>query len=217
MRNPIAVQALVLNKRIPAVLLGRWRKGPLKNRFTGMLGAANPKEPPHNEAVRIATSLVPQLSLMQPERLEPRAIFEFQEVLSSGQDREGIGSTEKTTELQYLYQLHDDEVEAVMGIDSSNSRESMLEPQWFPLVDIPYNEMPADDRLWYPQALDPKGPYLSGSFKFRGTKLLHHDIIEIQATSLATLFRAALDPQLSTGEDVSVPSIWRSKEGFSTE
>ena len=84
MRNPIAVQTLILNKRVPAVLLGRWRDGPLKGRFTGLLGNANHKEPPHNEAVRIARSLVPQLSLLQPERLEPRAIFEFQEVQISG-------------------------------------------------------------------------------------------------------------------------------------
>ena len=186
--NPAVVQTLVVSKRAHAVLLGKWRSGALKGRFTGLLGAMHGEETPRAAAARVAASLVPQLPEVQPARLEPRAIFEFCEVPTWGESREGLRSTERTTELQYVYRLHDDE--EMMGISSgSDNLSPLLEPQWFPLTDIPYDQMPADDREWYPQVLDPTGPCLTGSFVFRGRTLLRHNMEEISPGSLAKLER----------------------------
>jgi hypothetical protein len=200
--NPIVVQTLVLSQRGSAVLLGKWRGGTLTGRYTGLLGAAHRAEPPRRAAVRVAAALVPQLPPLQPERLEPRAIFDFHELppkgIPSNPYNGEVGSEVcSTTELQYVYRLHDDEAavgvyggsggggDSVGGGIPYSLEGSQLEPQWFPLADIPYDFMPADDREWYPQVLDPEGPCLTGSFSFRGTTLLDHTMEELSPSSLA--------------------------------
>ena len=193
--NPIVVQTLVLRKSSPAVLLGKWRGGLLQGRFTGLLGALHGEETPCAAAVRVAAALVPQLPELQPARLEPRAIFEFCELPSRGEQGEGLAIIERTTELQYVYRLHDDEEMTGISSDGWGRKEGnnvLLEPQWFPVTDIPYDQMPADDREWYPQVLDPTGPCLTGTFEFSGRTLLRHSIEEISPGSLAKLTEQAL-------------------------
>ena len=64
---------------------------------------------------------------------------------------------EETTELQYVYRVHDDEDEAVNIATTLTSESpisltpqpSIMDPHWFPLDQIPYDNMPADDREWY--------------------------------------------------------------------
>ena len=195
------VQTLVV-RNDGKILLGRWLRGSLAGRFTGLLGAARETEHPQHAAVRVAASLVPGLSL-KAAQLRPRAIFDFHEVPTLEEYREGVRGTESTTELQYVYRLHDDEVEAVSQIggsgggggggDSDGSGDNTsLEPQWFPLADIPYDQMPADDPLWYPLVLDPRGPCLTGEFRFRREELLSHQMEEISPDALADRIAQAL-------------------------
>ena len=47
-------------------------------------------------------------------------------------------------------------------------------PIWFDLDEIPYDEMPEDDVIWYPRVLN--GETLAGTFRFHGTRLLDSQI-----------------------------------------
>jgi 8-oxo-dGTP diphosphatase/2-hydroxy-dATP diphosphatase len=53
-----------------------------------------------------------------------------------------------------------------------------MRPQWFQIVDIPYNEMWPDDQHWLPLLLS--GKNFEGEFHFRDNKtLLRHNLREI--------------------------------------
>jgi 8-oxo-dGTP diphosphatase len=47
-------------------------------------------------------------------------------------------------------------------------------PLWFPIDAIPFDQMWADDRLWFPHLLS--GAYFRGRFLFDGDVLLGHEI-----------------------------------------
>ena len=177
------------NSHIPTeeILLGKWRSGDLKGRYTGLLGAVKTDlwepELPHIAARRIASALVPKLNLIiKPEKLEPRAIFKFTNIPTWPQYRGQGKDIEVTTEVEYIYRMENtavnETIPKIINIGSDNDNEidneSLIEPQWFPLEDIPYDQMPADDREWYPIVLNPKGSCLTGSFESQGKTLLSH-------------------------------------------
>ena len=43
---------------------------------------------------------------------------------------------------------------------------SEMRPKWFPIPEVPYNDMWPDDRLWFPLMF--RGQKFSGYFKFNG-------------------------------------------------
>lgn len=66
-------------------------------------------------------------------------------------------------------------IEAFTG-DVQESEEMC--PQWFPVSEIPYEKMWADDPYWLPQVL--AGKRLSGRFWFQDIKtLLRHEVEEV--------------------------------------
>jgi 8-oxo-dGTP diphosphatase len=48
-------------------------------------------------------------------------------------------------------------------------------PLWFPIDEIPFDEMWPDDRLWLREALD--GRTFHGTFEFDGETMLDHDVL----------------------------------------
>lgn len=47
-----------------------------------------------------------------------------------------------------------------------------MRPKWFPISEVPFDDMWPDDILWFPLML--KGQKFSGYFKFKG----HSEILE---------------------------------------
>ena len=61
-------------------------------------------------------------------------------------------------------------------------------PKWYDIKDIPFNEMWADDKLWFPLLL--KGSKFRGFFKFEGhSKILSHTLEEVQTLNHANRVR----------------------------
>lgn len=53
-------------------------------------------------------------------------------------------------------------------------------PQWFPVGDLPFEQMWADDRLWLPAVLG--GAVVDGRFVFDDDAMLDHDLRIVAAT-----------------------------------
>ena len=57
-----------------------------------------------------------------------------------------------------------------------------MQPQWFPVSKIPYDQMWEDDVHWYPLLL--QGKCFIGHFDFRETKMLTHSLREVDQKML---------------------------------
>ena len=51
-----------------------------------------------------------------------------------------------------------------------------MRPKWFPIEDIPYDQMWADDRHWLPLVL--KGSHFRAHFTFRGQSTLTEYVVQ---------------------------------------
>jgi len=60
-------------------------------------------------------------------------------------------------------------------------------PRWFPIAEIPFDEMWDDDRIWLPRLL--AGEVLAGDFLFRGGALLAHRLCSLGHGDAARLLR----------------------------
>lgn len=60
-----------------------------------------------------------------------------------------------------------------------------MKPQWFPISEIPYNNMWPDDRIWFPYMLNNKSFW--AKFIFKGRKqILRHTLEEVSVEELDT-------------------------------
>ncbi|OLP86737.1 E3 ubiquitin-protein ligase arkadia [Symbiodinium microadriaticum] len=161
----VLVQTLVVQEG--KVLLGRWKpgSGAFAGRVTALLGAAtDPGVSPEAAAVSTAASLGGSLKMT---RLRRRGLFSFQELDSRHESAQALG--EQYMEHQMLYRLQASEQFQL----APNDR---FEPiGWFGQGEVPFDEMPEDDKIWYDRVLFHDN-LLRGSFKFRGTALLEHDL-----------------------------------------
>jgi 8-oxo-dGTP diphosphatase len=64
---------------------------------------------------------------------------------------------------------------SAIDCESEPQETDEAEPLWTPLDAIPFNEMWADDRLWFPHLLS--GEFFRGRFLFAGDTLLGYEII----------------------------------------
>eukprot|EP00937_MAST-01D_sp_MAST-1D-sp2_P006391 g6391.t1 len=166
------VQTLI--QRNGHILLGRWRTGLFTGKLTGCLGAAQPAESLEAAAARIVKELCGLR--LETEHLCRRAHFRFVE---HGQDEvaAALGSTYEETQLVY-----DGDAHASAPLQPRSS--AAFEPMWVPLDSVPFDEMPEDDRYWYPDVLE-HGALLCGTFEFHGTALARHAVRRCTARELA--------------------------------
>eukprot|EP00434_Breviolum_minutum_P011324 symbB.v1.2.009993.t2/scaffold646.1/size176640/9 len=109
------------------------------------------------------------LSLDQ-RRLRRRGFFQFQELDDKHASAVDLG--ERYSEHQMLYRIHPDE-------DVQLTATSDFEPiGWFGKGEIPFDEMPEDDPIWYERVLFDDA-MLRGHFSFRGTTLVEHTMEEV--------------------------------------
>ena len=154
-----------------------------KGKITGCLGStAHPRERMNDAVVRIARTLCGVE--LKAALLKPCAQFSFHERNTDNAVAESLGPV--YTETQYLY-----DADAALEPQRSHS----FEPAWHAFDAVPFDEMPEDDRHWYPLAL--QGKLLQGTFTFDGPTLLHHEVKESTPAELA----AALGPEVAIEPD----------------
>lgn len=182
------VQTLVLRNgtaNTRGILLGKWAKGPLRGRYTGLLGPMHAQDAsPEAAAARVCASLAPKFEIT-PSRLSLRAVFRFIE-LGEGPGS-GTGVLGRSVEYEYVYcaPMHNAEghgiAEQTRVVEACH-----MTPEWFDVREIPYTQMPADDEVWYPKVLHGDS-CLTGEFTFRGKKLVSHAVEEVSREALELL------------------------------
>ncbi|CAK9036896.1 E3 ubiquitin-protein ligase arkadia [Durusdinium trenchii] len=160
------VQTLLVRQH--KVLLGRWHTGAFKGRVTGLLGSA-PGASPEVAATRICR---PHLGPVEAQRLRRRGIFQFEEQDEKHESAVALGA--QYQEYQLVYRVYDNENVEVVATDD-------YEPiGWFGQGEIPFDQMPEDDAVWYERVLF-KDHRLRGTFSFQGTSLVKHTLEQVSA------------------------------------
>lgn len=130
-------QLLLIDKSKQKILLALHKQGELKGEYTGFLTTLAQGESSERAAIRVTQ----EQSTVLVKNLELRALFTF-----TG-DRSGI-----VDEYQYYAESYEGTVR-----ETAECR-----PVWFNFNDIPYELMPADDKIWYPLFFE--GKKLTGNF-----------------------------------------------------
>lgn len=131
------------------VLLIRKKRGLGVGKINGPGGKIEPGETALESAIRETQEEIG----VTPLQLEERAVLQFQ--FTDG------------------YSLHCT-VFTASDFDGEPIETAEATPLWFPLAEIPFDEMWADDRHWLPQVLT--GKCLRGWFVFEGEKMLSIDV-----------------------------------------
>ncbi|XP_021946558.1 uncharacterized protein LOC110844621 [Folsomia candida] len=146
------------------LLLVKWRHGPYKDRYTGMMKITHYEAdyPPTKKILAdIAKDLVPAKSNITLNSLDLVALLSFPDPPAYD---------------EYVF-LGD--VNAVSYYDSKEAGFPGLVGDnrciWCDLKNIPYAQMPADDALWYPKVLQDPPTKVIGNFRFRGPQMRHLD------------------------------------------
>ena len=149
-------QTLVIDPGQEKVLLVLHKQGEFEGLYTGLIGYVNDDEPPESAAGRIAE----ELCSIRLENLQLRARFLMQ-----------VENDEDAEEFEYYsddYSGEPAETETVC-------------PRWFYFDDIPYGQMPPDDKTWYPPFL--AGSFLKGNFVFNRdmSRITSHTLEEVES------------------------------------
>ena len=164
------------------VLLGRWHEGMFAGKLTGCLGATLSADESLCVAARRIVRSLCQIDL-EPTRLQPRAHFVFQEMDQSNAVATAFGTTYGETQLLF-------DAGAAPALELQPERTPAFEPMWFDFDDVPFDQMPEDDAVWYPSFL--RGAIMCGEFKFDGTRLVSHNVTECSAAELEEAIAAEL-------------------------
>mmetsp|Transcript_16494 Transcript_16494/g.45368 ORF Transcript_16494/g.45368 Transcript_16494/m.45368 type:complete len:335 (-) Transcript_16494:75-1079(-) len=183
MSRTMLVQTLVV--RGGQVLLGRWRagSGPFEGMLTGLIGQAGRpagQPPPRAEALAAAvcTELLGPGVQVDPRRLRRRALMQFEERDASSQAAETLGNQYEEHEL--VLRLGPEEAQGGTDLFEPVATKTFEPFGWFGPNDIPYDMMPADDRVWYEKVLY-EDKRLRGQFAFKGTELVEHSLQEVSS------------------------------------
>eukprot|EP00927_Polykrikos_kofoidii_P062146 TRINITY_DN56961_c0_g1_i1.p1 TRINITY_DN56961_c0_g1~~TRINITY_DN56961_c0_g1_i1.p1 ORF type:complete len:329 (+),score=63.84 TRINITY_DN56961_c0_g1_i1:58-987(+) len=181
MQQTLLVQTLVV--RGGQVLLGRWRpgSGPFAGRVTGMLGSVVSSRgkalpSPESAASTICSQLLGPKACVASAMLRRRAFFEFTELDIDGGAAAELGA--RYGEHQMLLKL----CEGDKGTFEPEMTETFEPIGWFNSSEIPYDEMPEDDKVWYERVVF-EGQRLRGNFTFKGTTLVDHSLQEVDASA----------------------------------
>ncbi|KAJ6638103.1 hypothetical protein Bhyg_10836 [Pseudolycoriella hygida] len=147
----IFVQAMpiIKCKASKRILLCKWIKGDYKDRYTGLISPVNFKENEANFREKLeksAVSLLPANLSSNLVNVELVAILNF---------------TDPPAYTEYVYMTY-------LSEDSDAINDTVFDENpchWFHWENIPFQEMPEDDHLWYPKVLE-QGLKVTGSFTF---------------------------------------------------
>eukprot|EP00193_Tetraselmis_chui_P016804 CAMPEP_0177794914 /NCGR_PEP_ID=MMETSP0491_2-20121128/25921_1 /TAXON_ID=63592 /ORGANISM="Tetraselmis chuii, Strain PLY429" /LENGTH=150 /DNA_ID=CAMNT_0019317645 /DNA_START=226 /DNA_END=679 /DNA_ORIENTATION=- len=114
----------------------------LEGRYTGLLGETDRSM--DTSLIAAAARVAKELAdiTVDPLKLQERARFLFDGCF---------------LEHEFYYTLHDMNVQ---GVETD-----LMTPAWFEIDRIPFEEMPADDKIWYPPFFE--GKLMRGSFEFQ--------------------------------------------------
>jgi len=107
-------------------------------------------------------------------------------VLREATEELGIAAQElvKVAELTFTFP-HEPSFDQIVHVflseswDGEPSESEEMRPQWFKIIDIPYEEMWSDDILWLPQVLE--GKKLKGAFTFApGDAVAEHSVQKVE-------------------------------------
>jgi 8-oxo-dGTP diphosphatase len=147
--TPHEQATLLFVRQADRVLLIRKKRGLGAGKINGPGGRIDPGESPRECAIRE----VQEELLITPIGVEARGELAFQFV-------DG-----------YALYVH---VFSAIGREGEPQETDEAAPFWFRLDAIPFDEMWADDRLWFPHLLS--GAFFRGRFLFAGDTLLGHEI-----------------------------------------
>jgi len=163
--NHRLIQVLLTKKK--SVLLGKHKVGPFEGRWTGMLSPWKPDTSWQSEA-RKACHVLSGINISSSQiKLNQNAIITLEELRKGPKDMPGHIEYEIVANINCLSE------EQSKATDTSE-----LEFKWYPFSQIPYDDMPADDKYWYPSVL--QGKFLRGHFVFDGVELVSHSINTVQ-------------------------------------
>ena len=148
--RPLA-QLLLVDPEQSRILLAYHKNGEFEGVYTALLDNVNEQEEPHDAAVRIAL----ELAGIHAQDLTLRAVLKFSSPAYETVDE---------------YEYHS------CNYHGTPREGERVRPEWFAFDQIPYDQMPADDAIWYPPFLE--GRLQLGSFHFAADQqtLEHHSL-----------------------------------------
>lgn len=170
-------QVLVIDD--DSILLGRHRSGQFEGEYTGFIGEVGRDEPTAEAACRI---LLEQTGLtVSPDRLEKRAVFHFIEVDPNHPDPTSPSAVagQPLVEHEFICRAAD--------TSGAATETEKMTPTRFPLSEIPFDNMPADDRVWYPRVIEQQR-FLTGSFVFRARDIVKQVLSNVSKEQLLSQY-----------------------------
>lgn len=171
------IQAHITCRARQSVLLGKWKAGPFAGRVSGMIGLTKEGESPEQAAARLSMTLA-GLEIA-PATYERRGLFGFVETDAAADTAASYGTAYE--EMQLVCDR-----EADCGLEPVET-ELFTPLGWVPFVAVPYDQMPADDAIWYPKLLPVAGASFGGRFWFDGEQLVKHALWKMHDGSLYRL------------------------------
>jgi 8-oxo-dGTP diphosphatase len=153
--RPVDLATLLFVIRDDRVLLIRKKRGLGRGKINGPGGRLDPGESARQAAVR---------EVQEELRITPTGVREVGLLLFQFVDGYSIHVSVFTAD----------------GFDGTPTETDEAIPMWFPVADIPYHEMWADDVIWLPEML--AGRAFFGRFIFDGDAMLDH-CLELAAPS----------------------------------
>ena len=152
---------LLLLKKNNQILLAKKKRGFGEGKYNGVGGKLAKGETPEEAMIRECQEEIN----VTPIKYEKVGDLEFSEYIKN----------DKISLVFYLYV-------ATKWINEPSESEEM-NPKWFNIENIPYDEMFPDDKYWLPLVL--KGKKINGYFEFdENWNLISHKIIEIDKKSI---------------------------------
>ncbi|XP_037045989.1 uncharacterized protein LOC119081315 [Bradysia coprophila] len=147
----VQILPIIKSQSSNKIVLCKWIQGDYKDRYTGLIRPVASQASPNDSNFRekleaVATSLLPQHLTPHKQGIELTAILRFTDPPAY-------------TEYVYIVYLNEDAVAITDVLFDDNPCE------WFRWEDIPFEQMPEDDGLWYPKVLQ-EGLKVTGSFTF---------------------------------------------------
>lgn len=178
----LLAQVLIVDSGERILLARHTAKGLLPGLITGLIVEGLPGETAASAAMRAARE-VADVDLGSEDVLELRAILDFHEAHCPDDVFEEY---EFVVRVEKLHAAHEQSSNVhLASIPSANGEKTPSKPglvpefdapMWYQVGQIPYGQMPADDRVWYPAILRGTPRKLLGRFWVDGPDLMQHEM-----------------------------------------